>query len=193
MMQEVIIRPNSSPFSSSVVMTKKKDGTWCFCVDYRFLNALTIKSKFPLPVIDEFLDKFAKASWFTKLDLRSGFHQILLKAREEFKTTFSTHFGRYEFLVMPFGVTDGLLTFQLAMNATIEDILVSLDDILMYSTTIKEHLHHIEAVLQLLDKVGWKVKSGKCSFAQRNITYLRHVISDAGVATDPSKITAIQE
>jgi len=193
MMQEVIIRPNSSPFSSSVVMTKKKDGTWCFCVDYRFLNALTIKSKFPLPVIDEFLDKFAKASWFTKLDLRSGFHQILLKAREEFKTTFSTHFGQYEFLVMPFGVTDGLLTFQLAMNATIEDILVSLDDILMYSTTIKEHLHHIEAVLQLLDKVGWKVKSGKCSFAQRNITYLRHVISDAGVATDPSKITAIQE
>ena len=135
----------------------------------------------------------AKASWFTKLDLRSGFHQILLKAREEFKTTFSTHFGQYEFLVMPFGVTDGLLTFQLAMNATIEDILVSLDDSLMSSTTIKEHLHHIEAVLQLLDKVGWKVKSGKCSFAQRNITYLRHVISDAGVATDPSKITAIQE
>jgi len=90
MLQEVIIRPNFGPFSSSVVMTKKKDGTWCFCVDYRFLNALTIKSKFPLPVIDEFLDKFAKASWFTKLDLRSGFHQILLKAGEEFKTTFST-------------------------------------------------------------------------------------------------------
>ena len=171
MLQEVIIRPNFGPFSSSVVMTKKKDGTWCFCVDYRFLNALTIKSKFPLPVIDEFLDKFAKASWFTKLDLRSGFHQILLKAREEFKTTFSTHFGRYEFLVMPFGVAGGPGTFQLAMNATLAPllrkcVLVFLDDILIYSTTIEEHLHHIGAVLQLLDKDGWKVKPGKCSFAQ---------------------------
>jgi len=113
----------------------------------------------------------AKASWFTKLHLRSGFHQILLKAGEEFKTTFSTHFGQYEFLVMPLGVAGGPGTFQLAMNATLAPllrkcVLVFLDDILIYSTTIEEHLHHIGAVLQLLDKDGWKVKPGKCSFAQ---------------------------
>lgn len=111
MLQEGIIRPSCSPFSSSVVMAKKKDGTWRFSVDCRFLNALTIKGKFPLPIIDEFLDELAHSSCFTKLDLRSGFHQILLKAGEEYKTAFSTHFGQYEFLVMPFGVTGGPGTF----------------------------------------------------------------------------------
>lgn len=197
MLKEGIIRPSSSPFSSSVVMAKKKDGSWHFCVDYRFLNALTIKGKFPLPIIDEFLDELHGASWFTKLDLRSGFHQILLKAGEEYKIAFSTHFDQYEFLVMPFGVTGGPGTFQFAMNATLRPLLrkcalVFLDDILIYSATLEEHLEHIEAVLQLLDQDGRKVKSSKCSFAQRTIAYLGHVISEAGVATDPSKISAIQ-
>jgi len=197
MLQEGIIRPSSSPFSSSVVMAKKKDGSWRFCIDYRFLNALTIKGKFPLPIIDEFLDELSKASWFTKLDLRSGFHQILLKAGEEYKTAFSTHFSQYEFLVMPFGVTGGPGTFQFAMNATLKPllrqcVLVFLDDILIYSATLEDHLSHIEVVLQLLAQDGWKVKPSKCSFAQRSIAFLGHVISEAGVATDPSKISAIQ-
>jgi hypothetical protein len=192
MLEEGIIRPSSSPFSSSVVMTKKKDGSWRFCVDYRFLNALTIKSKYPFPIIDEFLDELSKASWFTKLDLRSGFHQILLKAGEEYKTAFSTHSGQYEFLVMPFGVTGGPGTFQSAMNTTLKPllricVLVFLDDILIYSSSFQDHLEHIEVVLNLLDKDGWKVKPSKCTFAKRSIAYLGHVISSQGVATDPSE------
>ena len=157
-------------------MAKKKDGTWRFCVDYRFLNAITIKSKFPLPIIDEFLDELAHASWFTKLDLKSRFHQILLKTGEEYKTAFSTHFGQYEFLVMPFGVTGGPGIFQSAMNATLSPLLrkcalVFLDDILIYSSSLDEHIAHIDAVLTLLHKDGWKVKFSKCTFAQRSIAY----------------------
>jgi len=175
-LHEGIIRPSTSPFSSSVVMAKKKDGTWRFCVDYRFLNAITIKSKFPLPIIDEFLDELAHASWFTKLDLKSRFHQILLKTGEEYKTAFSTHFGQYEFLVMPFGVTGGPGIFQSAMNATLSPLLrkcalVFLDDILIYSSSLDEHIAHIDAVLTLLHKDGWKVKFSKCTFAQRSIAY----------------------
>jgi hypothetical protein len=197
MLAEGIIRPSSSPFSSSVVMTRKKDGTWHFCVDYRFLNVLTIKSKYPVPIIDEFLDELSKACWFTKLDLRSGFHQILFQAGEEYKTAFSTHSGQYEFLVMPFGVTGGPGTFQSAMNTTLASllricVLVFLDDILTYSSSFEDHLMHIEAVLQLLAKDGWKVKPSKCTFAQQSIAYLGHVISADGVSTDPAKIRDVQ-
>jgi hypothetical protein len=158
MLAEGIIRPSTSPFSSSVVMTKKKDGSWRFCIDYRFLNALTLKSKFPLPIIDEFLDELSKASWFTKLDLRSGFHQILLKAGDVYKTGLSTHRGHYEFLVMPFGVTGGPGSFQAAMNSTLAPLLrhcalVFLDNILVYSATFEEHIAHIEAVFKLLARL----------------------------------------
>jgi hypothetical protein len=197
MLAEGIIRPSISPFSSSVVMTKKNDGTWRFCVDYRFLNALTIKSKYPLPIIDEFLDEPAKDSWFTKLDLRSGFHQILLKAGEDYKTAFSTHSGQYEFLVMPFGVTGGHGTFQSAMNTTLAPllhicVLVFLDDIPIYSSSLEDHLQHIEVVLKLLAQDGWKVKPSNCTFAQRSIAYLGHAISAKGVSTDPNKIKDVQ-
>jgi len=197
MLQDGIIQHSTSPFSSSIVMTKKKDGSWRFCVDYRFLNALTLKRKFPLPIVDEFLDELSHASWFTKLDLRSGFHQILLKAGDAYKTAFSTHFGQYEFLVMPFGVTGGPGSFQAAMNSTLAPLLrrcalVFLDDILVYSTTWEDHLAHIEAVFQLLAKDSWKVKPNKCTFAQRSIAYLGHIISAEGVGTDPAKIVAIQ-
>ncbi|CAO2151592.1 unnamed protein product [Urochloa humidicola] len=193
-----LIQPSNSPFTSLVLLVKKKDGTWRFCVDFRHLNAITLKGQFPVPIIDEFLDELSHASWFSSLDLTAGFHQIRLKAGEEYKTAFQTHFGQFEFWVMPFGLTGAPGTFQLAMNTTLAPflrkfVLVFFDDILTYSRSYEEHVQHIRLVFELLQQDQWKIKLTKCSFAQRKIHYLGHVISDAGVGTDPQKVTAIAE
>lgn len=119
MLSNGIIQPSASLFSSSVLLVEKKDGSWRFCVDYRHLNAITVKGKYPVTEIEELLDELASASWFSKLDLRAGFHQIRLRPGEEFKTAFQTHCGQYEFKVMAFGLTCALGTFQAAMNATL--------------------------------------------------------------------------
>ena len=196
MLKSGIIQHSVSPFSSSVLLVKKKDHTWRFCVDFRHLNAITMKSKYPVPIIDEFLDELAHASWFTCLDLTAGYHQVKLKPGEEFKTAFQTHSGHYEFRVMAFGLSGAPATFQKAMNTTLHPllrkcVLVFFDDILIYSRTYEEHLTHVKLVLELLVRDNWKVKLSKCVFAQRKISYLGHVISEAGVATDPAKIEAI--
>lgn len=196
MLQSGIIQKSSSPFSSSVILVKKKDGSWRFCVDYRHLNAITIKTKYPVPVMDELLDELAKASWFSSLDLWAGFHQIRLKKGEEFKTAFQTHFGQFEFRVMAFGLTGAPGSFQEAMNTTLAPylrkfVLVFFDDILIYNTSYEEHLIHVKLVFELLMKDHWKIKLSKCIFAQQQIKYLGHIISSAGVATDPSKVAAV--
>lgn len=196
MLEKGIIQKSTSPFSSPVLLVKKKDHTYRFCVDFRHLNALTKKGRYPVPIIEEFLDELNKASWFTSLDLLAGFHQILLKSGEEYKTAFQTHSGHYEFRVMAFGLTGAPASFQCAMNTTLAPllrkcVLVFFDDILVYSNSYGEHLEHVAAVLQLLRQDQWKIKLSKCKFAQQEIAYLGYVISEKGVAIDPSKISAI--
>jgi hypothetical protein len=167
-------------------------------MDYMHLNALTIKSKYPVPIIDELLDELAGACWFSKLDLRAGYHQIRLAPGEEFKTAFATHHGQFEFTVMAFGLTGAPATFLSAMNDTLKDylckfVLVFFDDILIYSTSYDDHLKHISLVLQRLQEHRWQVKMSKCEFAQPSIAYLGHVISAAGVSTDQSKIATVRD
>jgi len=176
-----IIQPSKSPFSSSVLLVKKKDGTFRFCVDFLHLNAITAKAKYPVPVIEELLDELTHASWFTRLDLTAGYHQIRLQVGEEPKTAFQTHSGRYEFRVMAFGLTGAPTTFQKAMNTTLapllrRGVLVFFDDILIYSKSLEEHLVHLRQVLELLRRDQWQVKLSKCVFAQLQLKYLGHVI-----------------
>jgi hypothetical protein len=140
-------------------------------VDYRYLNALTIKWKFPIPVFDQIMDELAGASWFSTLDLLSGYHQVRLKPGEEFKTAFQTHQGQYKFLVMAFGLCEAPSTFQDAMNTTLAPLLrkcviVFFNDILIYSTTLEDHLVHLQQLLSLLQQDTWFVKLSKCKFAQ---------------------------
>lgn len=196
MLDKGTIRPSTSPFSSPLLLVRKKDGSWRPCMDYRYLNALTIRGQFPIPVFDELVDELARASWFSSLDLNSGFHQIRMKVGEEFKTAFQTHFGHFEFLVMSFGLCGAPASFQDAMNSTLKPllrncVLVFFDDILVYSNTFEDHITHLRAVLQLLAKDKWQVKLSKCSFAQRQISYLGHIVSAEGISTDNSKISSI--
>lgn len=192
-----LIQESTSPFASPILLVKKKTGEWRLCVDFRKLNSYTIKNKFPLPIIEELFEELQGAKWFTTLDLRSGFHQILVALEDQYKTAFQTHFGHFEYKVMPYGLIGAPATFQAVMNLILKPLLrkcvvVFIDDILIYSKTLEEHLAHVQMVFDILREHQFKVRLSKCSFAKQQLNYLGHVVSAEGVATDPSKISIVK-
>ncbi|XP_024955869.1 uncharacterized protein LOC112498643 [Citrus sinensis] len=196
MLEQGIIRPSQSPFSSPVLLVKKNDGTYRFCVDYKALNAVAIKDKFPISTIDELFDELGGAAIFTKLDLQAGYHQIRVHHRDIYKTVFHTHEGHYEFLVMSFGLTNAPSTFQATMNQIFASflrkfVIVFFYDILVYSAIVEEHFRHLEQLLWCLQFHQFFVKLSKCLFCQELIDYLGHIVSASDVRADPKKIKAM--
>jgi transposase InsO family protein len=190
------IRPSVSPFGAPVLFAKKKDGSFRLCIDYRALNKLTIKNKYPLPRIDDLLDQLHSATVFSKIDLQSGYHQVRIAPADIPKTAFRTRYGHYEWLVMPFGLTNAPATFQALMNSVLRPyldrfVLVYLDDILIYSRTPQEHQEHLRLVLAALREHKLYAKLPKCDFGKRTLGFVGHIISSAGISMEPGKVEAI--
>ena len=196
MLNAGLIRPSTNPFSSPVLLVKKKDGTWRFCTDYRALNAATVKDRFPIPTVDDMLDELHGAAFFTKLDLKAGYHQIRVSTPDIPKIAFRTHNGHYEYLVMPFGLCNAPSTFQAIMNSIFRPylrkfILVFFYDILIYSPTWEQHLEHVQLTLVVLRQHQFYVKMSKCAFGKQELEYLGHIITHRGVKVDEKKIEAM--
>ena len=190
------IQPSKSPYASAVLFVQKKDGSLRMCVDYRGLNKVTIKDKFPLPRIDDLIDKLHGASVFSSLDLQSGYHQIRVADSDVHKTAFTTHIGLYEYRVMPFGLCNAPSHFQRQMNqmfAHLPYVLVYLDDILVFSKDTEEHCDHLRIVLSTLKENQFYAKLSKCSFFQAQTKFLGFMVDKEGVKMDPEKVSAVRD
>lgn len=190
------IRPSTSPYSAPVLFVKKKDGSYRMCIDYRGLNLITVKNRYPLPNIEDLLNNLRGAKYFSKLDLRSGYHQIRIRKEDVEKTGFSTKNGHWEFLVMPFGLTNAPATFQNFMNDIFRPFLddfvnVYLDDILIFSKTRKEHIKHIKRVLDVLKANKLVANLKKCEFMKTELEFLGFKVNSKGIHVTDEKVSAI--
>ncbi|GJU61425.1 putative reverse transcriptase domain-containing protein [Tanacetum coccineum] len=192
------IRPSTSPWGAPVLFVKKKDGSFRMCIDYWELNKLTIKNRYPLPRIDDLFDQLQGSSTYSKIDLRSGYHQLRVRDEDIPKTAFRTQYGHYEFQVMPFGLTNAPAVFMDLMNRVCKPYLdkfeiVFIDDILIYSCNKEEHEDHLRIILELLKKEKLYAKFSKCDFWISTVQFLGHVIDCRGIHVDPAKIKAVKD
>jgi hypothetical protein len=187
------IHPSSSPWGAPVLFVEKKDGTQRMCVDYHSLNEVTIKNKYPLPRIEDLFDQMKGASAFSKIDLRSGYHQLKIREPDIPNTTFHNQYGLYEYTVMPFGLRNAPAYFMYLMNKLFMEylykfVVVFIDDILIFSKTEEEHEKHLRMVLEKLRSNQLYAKFSKCEFWLTEVAFLGHVISAGGISVDPSKV-----
>ncbi|CAI5482703.1 unnamed protein product [Closterium sp. Yama58-4] len=192
------IQPSRSPWAAPILFAPKKDGGLRMCIDYCALNVATVKNRFPVPRVEDLLDAVQGARVFSKIDLRSGYHQIRVVPEDQHKTTFCTKQGLYEFRVLPFGLTNAPATFQTLMNTVLSEFLgsfvvVYLDDILIFSKSKEEHVQHLQRVFEVLRREKLYAKQSKCEFFLPEVEFLGHVVSASGVRTDPKKIAAVQD
>jgi hypothetical protein len=201
-LQELIntscISPSISPWGAPVLFIKKKDGSLRLCVDYRKLNKLTIKDSFMIPRIDDFLDSLGNAKVFTKLDLHQAYHQVRVWEEDKYKTAFRTKYGIYEFNVLPFGLTNAPATFQRLIQHILRKylnkfVIAYLDDILIYSESVKEHHKHVELVLECLYKNQLHCKPEKCEFFKNSVEFLGHIVKHNQIKMDPRKLDVIKD
>ncbi|GME31604.1 hypothetical protein GTA08_BOTSDO14299, partial [Neofusicoccum parvum] len=192
------IRPSTSSAGYPILFVPKKNSKLRLCVDYRQLNDITIKNRYPLPRIDELQDKLRKAKYFTKLDLREGYHLVRIKEGEEWKTAFRTRLGLYEYTVMPFGLTNAPATFQNLVNDTLREYLdifcmAYLDDILIFSETLEEHKKHVRKVLEALQAKNLSIAPEKCEWHVQRTEFLGFIITPGHVGMDDAKLDSIRE
>lgn len=190
------IRPSKDPFGAPVLFQKKKDGSLRMCIDYRALNKITVKNKYPIPLIADLFDQLGHARYFSKLDIRSRYYQVHIAKGDEPKTACVTRYGSYEFLVMPFGLTNAPATFCTLMNKLFHPYLdrflvVYLDDIVVYSRTLEEHIEHLREVFKVLRENELYIKKEKCSFAKPEVLFLGHKIKDGKLMMEDCKVHAI--
>ncbi|GKE76993.1 putative reverse transcriptase domain-containing protein [Tanacetum coccineum] len=192
------IRPRSPLWGAPVLFVKKKDGSFRMCIDYRELNKLMVKNRYPLLRIDNLFDQLQGSNVYSKIDLRSGYHQLRVREEDILKTAFKTRYGHYEFQVMPFGLTNAPTVFMDLMNRVCKPFLdkfmiVFIDDILICSKNKKEHEEHLKAILKLLKKEELYAKFSKCKFWLPKVQFLGHVIDSQGIHVDPAKIESIKD
>nr|GEX03498.1 putative reverse transcriptase domain-containing protein [Tanacetum cinerariifolium] len=192
------IRPSSSPWGAPVLFVKKKDRSFRMCIDYQELNKLTVKNCYPLPQIDDLFDQLQGSSIYSKIDLRSDYHQLRVREQDVPKTTFQTRYGHYEFQVMPFGLTNAPVVFMDLINRVCKPyldkfVIVFIDDIIIYCKDKKEHEEHLKAILELLKEEKLYAKISKCEFWIPKVQFLGHIIDSRGIHVDPAKIESIKD